>query len=159
VQKRWLISESTKKILSHMNERPGIRYRELLRLTGISNGVLSFHLKKLKKSKLVKAKRLGYNTIRYYPIAVKPNESNVLDHLLNSNHRKIILFLLEHSNCRFKEIVHYIGRAQSTTLSQLQRLEIAGIISVLREDKNNQFYRLKNRARIIKTVSKYKITV
>jgi predicted transcriptional regulator len=144
----------------HINEHPGIRYRELLRLTSLSNGVLSFHLKKLDKSKLVKAKRLGYNTIRYYPIAVKPNESNVLDHLLNSNRRKIILFLLEHSNCRFKEIVHYIDRAQSTTLFQLRRLEYAGIISILREgDNNNQFYRLKNRARIIKTVSKYKITV
>jgi predicted transcriptional regulator len=105
VQKRWLISESTKKILSHINERPGIRYRELLRLTGISNGVLSFHLKKLKKSKLVKAKRLGYNTIRYYPIAVKPNESNVLDHLLNSNRRKIILFLLEHRQSSIYDII------------------------------------------------------
>jgi DNA-binding transcriptional ArsR family regulator len=112
---------------------------------------------KLDKSKLVKAKRLGYNTIRYYPIAVKPNESNVLDHLLNSTRRKIIFFLLGHSNYIFKEIVHYIDRAQSTTLFQLRRLEYAGIISVLREDKNNQFYRLKNRARIIKTVSKYKI--
>jgi predicted transcriptional regulator len=118
-----------------------------------------FSFKSLKKSKLLKAKKLGYKVTRYYPKAVKANESDILDHVMHPTRRKIILFLLEHSNCRFKEIVHYIDRAQSTTLFQVQRLEYAMIISVIRVDKNNQFYRLKNRARIIKTVSKYKITV
>ena len=141
----------------HINKHPGIRYRELLRLTGLSNGVLSFHLKKLRKSKLVKAKRLGYNVTRYYPKAVKANETSILDHLLDSTRRKIIFFLLKHRNCKFKEIVHYIHRTRSTTSFQLQRLEHAGIIYVLREDKKDQFYGLKNEARIVKTVSKYKI--
>jgi predicted transcriptional regulator len=159
MQKGRLISESTKKILTLINEHPGIRHRELLRLTGLSNWVLSFHLKKLRKSKLLKAKKLGYNVTRYYPKAVKANESNILDHVMHPTRRKIILFLLEHSNCRFKEIVHYIDRARSTTSFQLQCLECVGIISVLRIHKNNQFYRLTNRASIVKTVSKYKITV
>lgn len=153
------MSESTKKTLTHIKQYPGIRYRQLLRLTGLSNGGMSFHLKKLRKSKLVKAKKLGYNTIRYYPVAVKTTESDILDHLLNSTRRKIILFLLEHSNCRFKEIVHYIDRAPSTTSFQLRRLEHTGIISILRLDRNNQLYRLKNKARIVRIVSKYKITL
>jgi predicted transcriptional regulator len=116
-------NESTKKTLTHINEHPGIRYRQLFRLSGLANGALSFHLKKLKKSKLVKAKKLGYNTIRYYPIAVKTTESDILDHLLDSTRRKIIFFLLEHSNSRFKEILHHIGRAPSTISVQLQRLK------------------------------------
>ena len=140
-----------------IKEHPGIRYRQLLRLTSLSNGRMSFHLKKLKKSKLVKAKKLGYNMTRYYPISVKTTESDILDHLLDSTRRKIILLLLEHSDCRFREIVHYIDKAQSTTSSHLLRLERAGIISVLRIDRKNQFYRLKNKSRIIKIVSKYKI--
>jgi predicted transcriptional regulator len=159
VQKRWLISGPTKKTLTNINEHPGIRYRELIRLTGFSNGGISFQLKKLKKSKLVKAKKLGYNMIRYYPITVKTTESNILDHLLNLTRRRIILFVLEHDNCRFNEIKHYIDRSPSTTSFQLQRLEREGIISVLRVNKKNQFYRLKNKSRIIKTVKKYKIAV
>ena len=143
----------------HINQQPGIRYRQLLRLSGLANGVLSFHLKKLKKLKIVKSKKLGYNTTRYYPTAVKNAESDILDHLLNSTQRRIVFFLLEQNNCRFKEIVYHIDRAPSTTSFQLQRLEHAGIISVSRVDKNNQFYRLKNRSRIIKTISKYKITL
>ena len=157
VQKRSLISKSTKKILTHIKRQPGIRYRQLLRISGLANGALSFHLKKLKKSKIIKAKKLGYNTTRYYPIAVKTTESDILDHLLDSTQRKIILFLLECSSCVFKDIVHYIDRAPSTTSFQLRRLERAGIITVRRVDKKNQFYRLKNKPRIIKIVSKYKM--
>ena len=32
-------------ILKRIFENPGIRYREILKLTGISNGVLEYHLK------------------------------------------------------------------------------------------------------------------
>ena len=37
------------KILDFIAENPGIRYRELLRLVGISNGVLTYHLGMLEK--------------------------------------------------------------------------------------------------------------
>ena len=97
--------------------------------------------------------------MRYYPIAVKTIESDVLDYLLDSTRRKIIFFLLEHSISRFKEVFQHIDRAPPTTSVQLQRLEHGGIIYVLRLDKYNQFYRLKNRSRIIRIVSKYKITL
>ena len=57
--------------------------------------------------------------IRYYPTAIKTAESDILDHLLDSTRRKIILFLLEYNNCKFQEIVHYVDRAPSTTSYQL----------------------------------------
>jgi predicted transcriptional regulator len=37
-------------ILKCIYENPGIRYREILKLTGISNGVLEYHLKELETS-------------------------------------------------------------------------------------------------------------
>ena len=159
MQKRPLISKPTNKTLTHIKQHPGIRYRQLLRLSGLANGALSFHLKKLKKLKVIKVKKLGYNTIRFYPAAIKTAESDFLDHLLDSTRRKIILFLLEYNNCKFQEIVHYIDRAPSTTSYQLQRLEHAGIISVRRKPKNNQYYRLENKSGIIKTATKYKIKI
>ena len=119
---------------------------------------MSFHLKKLNKSKLIKAKKLGYNIIRYYPITVKSSETDILDHLFDSTRRKIIFLLLEHSDRRLQEIADYVNKARSTTWIHLRILERAGIISVLRVNKNNQFYRLKNKSRIIRTVKKYKIT-
>lgn len=99
-----------------------MRYRQLLRLSGFTNGVLSFHLNKLKKFKIVRAKKLGYSSTRYYPTG----SPSAFDS------KKDYFFLLEHSNCRFKEIVQYIERAPSTTSFQLQHLENTGIISVMR---------------------------
>jgi hypothetical protein len=34
------LSEVHSKLIRYVNEQPGIRYRELLRLSGLSNGVL-----------------------------------------------------------------------------------------------------------------------
>lgn len=118
MQKRPLISKPTNKTLTHIKQHPGIRYRQLLRLSGLANGALSFHLKKLKKLKVIKVKKLGYNRIRFYPTAIKTAESDILDHLLDSTRRKIILFLLEYNNCKFQEIVHYIDRARLTGISR-----------------------------------------
>ena len=87
------MSKPAEKILTHIKQHPGIRYRQLLRLSGLANGVLSFHLKQLRKLRIVKAKKLGYNTTRYYPRAVKTAESDILDHLLNSTQRRNSIFL------------------------------------------------------------------
>ena len=46
-------------LLEHIEKTPGIRYRELLRLTGLINGVLSYHLAVLERSKTIKAQSLG----------------------------------------------------------------------------------------------------
>lgn len=51
-------SEPRKKLLVQIKEHPGIRHRQLLRLTGLSNGQMSFHLKKLTTSKLVRIKKI-----------------------------------------------------------------------------------------------------
>ena len=40
-------------LLRHIEENPGIRYRELLRMTGLANGVLTYHLAALEKSGVV----------------------------------------------------------------------------------------------------------
>lgn len=36
-------------LLRHIEENPGIRYRELLRMTGLANGVLTYHWPRLKR--------------------------------------------------------------------------------------------------------------
>ena len=45
------------KLLVCIDENPGIRYRELLRMTNSSNGVLSYHINKLEKMELVNVER------------------------------------------------------------------------------------------------------
>jgi predicted transcriptional regulator len=47
-----LLAETTDSkvlLMKHIEQTPGIRYRELLRLTGFVNGVLSYHLTALEE--------------------------------------------------------------------------------------------------------------
>ena len=57
LQKDWLIS---------IDENPGIRYRELLRLVNSSNGVLSYHIHKLEKNELLNVDRKS-RIMRFFP--------------------------------------------------------------------------------------------
>ena len=45
------------KLLHFISENPGIRYRELLRLSNLSNGVLAYHLSLLEKSDRIQVDR------------------------------------------------------------------------------------------------------
>lgn len=45
-------------ILEHIAKSPGIRYRELLRSTGLTNGRLEYHLKILERIHKLKVERL-----------------------------------------------------------------------------------------------------
>jgi hypothetical protein len=66
---------------------------------------------------------------------------------------------LKIANQGLRNLTSYIDRDSYTTPLQLQRLEHGGIIYVLRLEKADQFYWLNNKSRIIRMVSKYKITL
>ena len=54
-----LLDDIKTKIYNIISQTPGIRYRQLLRLTGRANGVLTYHLTRLEKSKYIKADRFS----------------------------------------------------------------------------------------------------
>ena len=55
-----------RKIVKYVNEIPGIRYRELLRMTGLSNGVLSYHLRFLDNTGRIRVNRVNNRVTRYF---------------------------------------------------------------------------------------------
>lgn len=130
-----------------------MRYRELLRLTGLANGVLSYHLSSLEKSGAVKVDRkLG--ATRYYPASVPDGESQVLGFVRHAPVREIMSFILEHDMCTFNEIVGHTGKAPSTVSSHLKRLKEAGIVSVRHGEY--QLYRLAKRDLVADALSRYR---
>jgi predicted transcriptional regulator len=94
-------------ILKSIYENPGIRYREILKLTRLSNGALEYHLKILEGCyKIINVDRHKSKITRYYPLYFEPSdESEVLDYTRNDTTKKrIILFIFEHSLCTFNQI-------------------------------------------------------
>jgi DNA-binding transcriptional ArsR family regulator len=140
-------------LMKHIEETPGIRYRELLRLTGLVNGVLSYHLSALEKANVIKVNRESRIT-RYYPVNVPDKESSILKFVRHEPIRQILLFILEHDVCTFNEIVDHTGKAPSTVSSHLKRLRGAGIVLV-RHGEYHQFYRVAERDLIVEVLSKY----
>ena len=140
-------------LMKNIEQTPGIRYRELLRLTGLVNGVLSYHLSALERANVIKVNRESRIT-RYYPVNVSDKESAVLKFVRHEPIREILLFILEHDMCTFNEIVDHTGKAPSTVSSHLKRLRGAGII-LIRHGEYHQLYRVAEGDLIAEVLSKY----
>ena len=123
------LNDIQNKLLKCINENPGIRYRELLRSTCLSNGVLTYHLKILEEMRRINTIRQKKAT-RYYSIAIPTEELHIIAHLRIRIERAIIIFILEHDLCTFDEIVDYSKKAPSTISWYLRRLCEDSIISI-----------------------------
>ena len=140
-------------LLEQIEHTPGIRYRELLRQTGLVNGVLTYHLAALEKANVIKVDR-GLRITRYYPVNISEKESAILKYVRHEPIRQIVLFILEHDMPTFNEIVDHTGKAPSTVSSHLKRLKEAGIVSVRYGECH--LYRLVDRDLVAEVLSKYK---
>lgn len=139
-------------LLGHVEENPGIRYRELLRMTGLANGVLTYHLAALERTGAVKVERQTRMT-RYYPINIPDSESSILKFVRHDPIRQIVLFILDHDYCTFNEIVGHTRKAPSTVSSHLKRLREADIVSVRYGEY--QLYHLADGELVAEVLSKY----
>jgi predicted transcriptional regulator len=132
-------------ILKYIDRVPGIRYRELLRLTGLVNGTLEYNLKTLERTHRVKVLQDG-RRVGYYPIDFRSDEYQILEHIKNKVARKIVLFILDNALIldTFYRILENIKRAHSTLSWHLKRLSEAGIISITYGHCRLQLYKVVN---------------
>jgi predicted transcriptional regulator len=150
-------SDVHNKLIRYIDGQPGIRYRELLRLSGLSNGVLTYHITNLEKSGRIIADRNINNKItRYYPNNIPLEEADIIGHIRNNATRQIILFILDHDSCTFNEIIEYTKKAPSTISWHLKRLKDAGIISVLYTGHCQRLYKVRDFESITNILHKYK---
>ena len=143
-------------IIQFINSTPGIRYRELLRVTGLSNGVLSYHLNILDNSGRVQVHRINNRVTRYFSHDVSNVESNVIGLLRQPTTRKIILYMLESEPCLFNDIMNHVKKVPSTVSWHLSKLKDANIINV-RPYNERYCYVIKiNKLILKKLLNKYK---
>jgi predicted transcriptional regulator len=127
---------------------------ELLRLTGLSNGALEYHLRILEKSHRIKVDRFDGKRARYYPIDILANESHILGFIRNNVSREIVTFILERELCTFNEILGHAKKAPSTLSWHLKRLSKATIISVT-YGKKYQLYQVLDSKFVEEILYKY----
>lgn len=146
-------------LMNIIERNPGIRYRELLRLTNLSNGVLTYHLTELAGSNIINVERRRGVT-RYYSVQISSEESRVISHIRNVISRKILLLMIERGSCTLSEIAVLTNKAPSTISWYLQRLLDANIIKKKSTSSDgvyykSRFYEVVNKILVLDMLSKY----
>jgi predicted transcriptional regulator len=144
------------KIITHI---PGIRYRDLLRVTKFNNGTLSYHLLTLEKRSMIKTLRSkGGHITRYYPYLFPIDEAHTLGYLRIKTTRQILMLLYSKGRISFSEIVAHLNKAPSTTSWNLKRLVEADIITKRKNSESSE-YLLKNPRLVEKLVNHDRVAI
>ena len=143
------------KIIHLIIKFPGVRYRELLRLTGLSNGVLSYHLNILDHYGKVKIDRINNRVTRYYSKDISEKESKILAILRQKTTRNVLLFITYNDSCTFNEIVAYTNKVPSTVSWHLMRLKESNMIRIQRHNDYNVYNLSIDKTFLLDTLRKY----
>jgi predicted transcriptional regulator len=128
-----------------------------MRLSCLTNGVLTYHIANLEKSGQIIVDRNDNRKItRYYPYDTPIEETSIIGQIRNSAQREIILFILENDSCTFNEIVERTKKAPSTISWRLKRLRDAGLITALYTGPCQRLYKVRDVESVTNVLSKYK---
>src|SRR5215813_8127507 len=142
-------------LLACIERNPGVRYRELLRIFHLGNGVLTYHLSMLERIGKIRVDRRRNKITRYYLTGVPDEDTDLIGQMRNKMTRQLVLFILEHDRCTFGEIVENSGKAPSTISWHLNRLRDAGIISMSYGERT-QHYTIVDSREVKKILVMYK---
>ncbi len=132
---------------------PGIRYKELMHISRLSYGTISYHLRILEREGLIQVER-GNKVTRFYPLGVRDFERIIMRMSRNKTRRTIIYYLTTVEQDNLENIANYVNKARSTISWHMRSLYKAGIININKVGKTT-YYSLKSRGEIIRILTKY----
>lgn len=137
-----------------IQKNPGLNFRDLMRFTGMKNGVLSHHLGNLEKAGLISSVR-GPRQSRFYPPSFSEQESRIVRALRRRTPKSIIESLILAGPLEFGDIVDRVGRSSSTVSLYLSQLVDDGIVGIRLVDRVRT-YGLENRDAIDRLIEDYR---
>jgi len=145
--------DRSSQVIETIEKNPGIKFREIMRATGMKNGVLSHYTRKLEENGVITVERSPRLT-RFYPLGVDKNESTLIANLRQETPKNILLVLLTKDVLTFNEIVEKVKRSQSTVSLYLTQLVQDEIV----ESKYihlKRIFQIKDRELVQKAINKY----
>ncbi len=140
-------------IISEIKSNPGIRFRELMKQINLTNGVMSYYLRKLEKSESIRIERTP-RVSRFYSYDLSESEAKLVKRLRQETPKKILITLVEHDKLTFQEIVSKISKAPSTTSFYLNQLIQDNIIGTTKSDFVKRYYNIEKK-RIANLIEEY----
>ena len=141
-------------IVELIEKNPGIQFREIMRFTGMKNGVLSHYLSKLEKLGTVQVNR-GPRQTRYYPLEISQSDSKIIKSLRRETPRKILhTLMLNKEGLEFNEIVSQVSKAPSTVSLYLSQLVDDETVRIFLDERKRK-YRIEDRQAVDKLIEDY----
>ena len=120
-----------------IEQNPGIQFREIMRSSGLKNGVLSHYLGKLEKNGIIKVIR-GPRQARFYPPRITEDESIVIKALRKQTPRDLLLALIQEDGLEFTQLIKATKKSPSTVSLYLSQIVEDRLVEI-------KFVRLKKR--------------
>jgi predicted transcriptional regulator len=136
-----------------IEKNPGIKFREIMRETGMKNGVLEYYANKLEKEGVVKVERKPGQT-RFFPPSVADSDILMIKNLRQETPRQILVALLKYELLSFSELVKNVKKSPSTISLYLTQLKNEDIV----EDRLinlKRYHRVKDIEKLQMMITKY----
>ena len=140
-------------IISEIKKNPGIRYREVMDKINLSNGVLSYYIRKLENNGVIKTKRTT-RVARFFLNDMTEEESKLVSRLRQTTPKAILVTLLENDRLEFQEIVLNVGKASATVSFYLSKLVNDEIVSYKKVDLKKSYF-IVEKQRIANLITEY----
>ena len=146
--------DRTQKLQKLIDDNPGIRFREIMRSSGLKNGVLSHYLKKLEDHGVVKVVR-GPRQVRFYSPNITEEESIVIKALRKQTPRDLLLSLIKEDGLEFSQLVKEVKKSPSTVSLYLSQLVADGLVEFKTVNLKKR-YHIKVRQLVDKLVEEHR---
>ncbi len=137
-----------------IEQNPGIQFCEIMRSSGLKNGVLSHYLGKLEKNGIIKATR-GPRQARFYPPQITEDESKVITALRKQTPRDLLLALVKEDGLEFTQLVKEVKKSPSTVSLYLSQIVEDGLVEIKFVELKKR-YHIKARDLIDKLIEDYR---
>ena len=142
-----------KLIVNEIKNNPGIRFREVMDKVKLTNGVLSYYIRKLENMQVIKTQRTP-RVSRFYLFDMNEEESKIVQRLRQTTPKAILVSLLESENIEFKQIVLNVGKSSATVSFYLSKLVNDDIVNYKRIELKKVYY-IKEKSRIANLITEY----
>ena len=146
--------DRSQKLQELIDDNPGIQFREIMRSSGLKNGVLSHYLKKLEDGGVIKVIR-GPRQVRFYPPSITEEESLVIKALRKETPRDLLLALIKDDGLEFSQLVNEVEKSPSTVSLYLAQIVADGLVEIKVVELKKR-YHIKVRGLVDKLVEEYR---
>jgi predicted transcriptional regulator len=143
IQKEDVLDQFVRgQIYGYIKTNPGVHYNQIRRGIDVKNGTLSYHLRVLEKTELIKSRREGVRYRAFYPTGMKFPE--VERFRLTELQMKILEILEKKGGINQKEIAQQLHKKPQTINYNIKVLEQAGLLEVKKSGRKTVCFLKKN---------------